>query len=175
METSSRLSENNIQQSQSRKDKEPKPEPKSKNQSKKKGETFTSHSIILYSIECANGMSADDVSNAARRAILTHATFSINESICFSEEDWKSATTNYQYTGSHTCGEILDQMDVIDMSNPNISRDDRTQLIEKVSCLIEKQNLELKLRLDTHNKLHGEQILIHHSITPTATSTILSH
>mmetsp|Transcript_20137 Transcript_20137/g.43739 ORF Transcript_20137/g.43739 Transcript_20137/m.43739 type:complete len:609 (+) Transcript_20137:87-1913(+) len=164
LESSSQLSENNMEQSRSRKDEEPKP--KSKNQSKKKGAKYTPHIPLLYWIECENEISADDISNAARRAILTHATFSINESICFSEEEWKGATSNYSCTVSHVCKEILDQLDVIDMSNPNISRDDRTQLIERVSCLIEQQNPELKLRLDMHNQLHGEHILIHHIITP---------
>ncbi|KAL7553744.1 hypothetical protein ACHAWF_017059 [Thalassiosira exigua] len=83
------------------------------------------------------------IAEAASRAILTHATFDIKERICFSETDWNGASNDC----CGNAGIILDHMDVIDMTNPNISRDDRSKLIGSISCSIAKQIPKFQQRL----------------------------
>ncbi len=145
---------------------------KSKNHSKKKGAKQHPHRVqSLYWMERNEKINSDDIAAAASRAILTHATFSIQESVSFSKEDWSgSAPTDSNNAGNNSSSEILECMEVIDMSDPNMSRDARSGLIKRVSRLIEKENPELRLRLQKHFSTKSscgmQSILIHHCTDP---------
>lgn len=146
----------------------------SHNQSNKKGNIIPRNINLLQWILCSVDISIDDLARAASRAVLTHAAFSIQETLNITEEDWKNANTNSCYIGTHQIyPNFLDQMDVIDMSNPNMSRNDRRQLLETVVSIIERQH-ELKHRLDqlylthlslksTDNVMYQQPVLIYHS------------
>jgi len=139
--------------------------PKSKKQSKKKKSAKDGHHVqLLYWIECSNGLSSDDISKAASHAILTHATFSIQESVSFTDEDWNDALLHCSNTDSRILfpfSAIVEQMEVIDMDNPNMSRDSRSQLIRTVSRLMEMNKYIPK---ESPNDM--QPILIHQCITP---------
>lgn len=151
--------------------------PKSRNQSKKKRARNNPNNVqqLLFWLEKNdNGIiPASVITKAASRAILTHATFSIYESMSFSEDDWKGgATTTIRCCSKLYSDEILEKIDVIDMTNTNMSRQARAELIERASCLIEMHSLELKLWLQKCYNPNGDlqPIIIHHTITPTQRS-----
>ena len=85
-----------------------------------------------------------EISAAASRAVLTHATFSIDECIVVvSASDHPSSPPNDidgiidgrppPLSLSIVVVEaLLDRVDVIDMSNPNMSRDDRARLTDEI-------------------------------------------
>lgn len=146
----------------------------SHNQSNKKGNIIPSNINLLQWMLCSVEISIDDLAHAASRAVLTHAAFSIQETLNITEEDWKNATTNSCYIGTRQPYlKLLHQMDVIDMTNPNMSRDDRRQLLETIVSIIEQQH-ELKYRLNqlysthvslksTHDMMYQQPVLIYHS------------
>lgn len=106
---------------------------------------------LLRWIESADGLqiSDDDVSNAVSRAVLAHASFSIDESSIVTEEDWNDDSTfsSIIFNNQLSMIDILERLDVVDMSNPNMSRVDKVGLMERVICLIDKQEPKLQLRL----------------------------
>ena len=147
-------------------------QPMSRNQSKKK-KRKTTHPRVpsMYWLKCIND---DDigaiVSKAARRAILTHAVFRISISVYdISGEAWdETSITNNNKGGkmSRCILGILDKIDVVDTSNPNMSRDERSLLIERISYLIERYYPELQSQLKneieaTLMELHQHPILMH--------------
>jgi hypothetical protein len=95
----------------------------------------------LHWIECADGgrmPSDEEVSAAASRAVLTHATFSIDECIVVVIPpniagivigDDRSPPPP---SSSIVVEAPLDRVDVIDMSNPNMSRNDRARLTDEI-------------------------------------------
>ena len=105
---------------------------------------------LLRWIESVDGLqiSGDVVSNAVSRAVLSHASFSIDESSIVTEEDWED---NLQfcsiYNNQLSMIEILDRLDVVDMSNPNMSRNDKVGLMERIICSLDKQEPKLQFRL----------------------------
>jgi hypothetical protein len=103
---------------------------------------------------------------------LSHASFSIDESIIVTEEDWED---NLQfcptYNNQLSTIEILDRLDVVDLSNPNMSRNDKMGLMERIICSLDKQEPKLQLRLQQwirtimHNDVHKLQqvVIVHRS------------
>ncbi|KAL3827453.1 hypothetical protein ACHAXA_003187 [Cyclostephanos tholiformis] len=89
----------------------------------------------------------DYISMAASRAVLTHATFSIDECLVVTDEDWRDSSSFASENISSLIGgenhrssiDVLGHTDAIDMSDPNMSRDSRTTLINMILCLIDRQ------------------------------------
>ena len=159
-----------IQTQQRNNDKEPIKRVMSRNQSKKKKKALYPQIPFMYWIQSCDETNIDEdiIANATSRAILTHATFSITISVYdISDKDWiDSIPLNCSDTTSIGDKKVLEKMDIIDTSNPNMSSDDREQLIERVACLVEKFNSELQKQIQKGGE--GQQaILIHHSYTPT--------
>jgi tRNA G10 N-methylase Trm11 len=150
-------------------------QPKSQRQLKKKipGNSIPQNNCLLHWIVCSDDVIAnDDLARAASRAVLTHATFLIHEKLHIADEDWQDASSNRCNVGNHhPLVNLLEQLDVIDVSNPNMSRDDRHQLLETIVCIIEREH-DLKCRLQqlysvhssppsTHDVQYQSPVLIH--------------
>ena len=119
---------------------------------------------ILYWLECSDNSIDDIISTAASRAILTHALFRIEYSESFSNEDWIATAKNRSQI--HAC---LDGLDVISMSNPNMSKEECSNLLQTISMLIKnhKDTTLYQMRVDEGGVLiyHHEQnsdIITHH-------------
>jgi hypothetical protein len=55
-----------------------------------------------------------------------------------SEEDWQFAAPNCQYAGTHQpFTMLLEKMDVIKMSNSNMSQSEQNKLLETIASIIE--------------------------------------
>ena len=112
----------------------------------------------------------DVISMAASRAVLTHATFSICECLVVTDESWRNSSSSlssldasgseghkYEYEDDDDDGDddfdrssiidVLERMDVVDMSNPNMSRDSRTVLIHTIVRSISGRDNDVWLRL----------------------------
>jgi len=141
-----------IQQQQQRK--------QSRNQLKKKKQKKNHNEAgtqSLYWLECSVDSVDDVISTAVSRAILTHALFRIEYSASFSNDDWISSVTNNEGE-IHEC---LGEIDVISMSNPNMSNEECSNLLQTVSILLQKHNDNALQHLQPH--LAGEDlILIYH-------------
>ncbi len=119
----------------------------------------------LYWLECSDNLIDDsEISTAASRAILTHAIFRIEYSASFSNDDWIATAKNGSQV--HSC---LNGVDVISMSNPNMSREECSNLLQTISMLIENHNdtILYQLRVDEGGVLiyHYERssdIITHH-------------
>jgi hypothetical protein len=130
----------------------------------------------------------DVIPMAASRAVLTHATFSICECLVVTDEIWRDSSTSFAsgINGDDDDGDydrssiidVLERMDVIDMSNPNMSRDSRTVLINAILRSIDGQDNDVRLRLlrwimehaSYHDARERSPVLLHHaSIARTAT------
>ena len=119
----------------------------------------------LYWLECSENMIDDSIlSTAASRAILTHAMLRIEYSVSFSNDDWIATAKNGSQ--NHAC---LDGVDVISMSNPNMSKEECSNLLQTISMLIEnhKDTTRYQLEVDEGSVLiyHHEQnsdIITHH-------------
>ena len=134
-----------------------------------------SNKSLLQWMVNANGimLSDDEISLAASRAVLTHATFSINEFLLVTEKDWGWEEEDSCIGNHHPLTtKVLHRLEFIDMSNPNRSRDERTQLLNKILQLFHKREPEVRLRLQkwisTRASLHHVQgrqpvvIVVHH-------------
>ena len=113
---------------------------KSQNQSQKKipGNIIPRKNHLLRWVSCAEEISNDNLAHAASRAVLTHATFSIYKMLNISEEDWQFAAPNCQYAGTHQpFTTLLEKMDVIKMSNSNMSQSEQNKLLETIASIIE--------------------------------------
>lgn len=148
------------------------PPPKSRKQSKKKVSKHPHDVQLLYWIECVgcNGnIHHGDISKATPCSILTHATFAIKQSVAVSDKDWWDVALDYDNVGNHNLYKIIGEMDIIDMTNPNMSRIARSELIERVSRLIEKHNPEIQQQLQLLQSDANEldSILLYNCITPT--------
>ena len=136
----------------------------SRNQSKKKKKVTYVHNIIpsMYWIESADGSANENtLSKATSRAILTHATFAIYDSVCNISEDVWNECLSYAHNNSNInlCDGMLKQMNIIDMTNPNMSRNDKNELMQKIVYLIERHQLDLQMH---KIKVEGKQpITIH--------------
>ena len=119
----------------------------------------------LYWLECSDNLIDDsEISTAASRAILTHAIFRIEYSASFSNDDWIATAKNGSQV--HSC---LDGVDVISMSNPNMSREECSNLLQTISMLIENHNdtILYQLRVDeggvlTYHHERSSDIITHH-------------
>jgi tRNA G10 N-methylase Trm11 len=152
------------------------PTGKFQRQSKKKisSNIIPRNNQLLHWILCNGEISDKDLARAASRAILTHATFSIHETLNITNEDWQDAISNRGYPGNqHILFKFFDQMDIIDMSNPNMSRDSRSQLLETIVSIIMRQHeLDYRLnqlcsaplsRMSTHDVKNQQPVLIYQS------------
>ncbi len=148
---------------------------KSQNQSKKKisGNIIPRNNHLLRWILCANEISTADLAGAVSRAVLTHASFSIYETLNITEGDWQDAAPNRRYVGTHKPStKLFDNMNIIEMSHPNMSQSERNELLETIASIIERRH-ELEYRLDqlysansslmsTHDVKYQQPVLIHH-------------
>jgi tRNA A58 N-methylase Trm61 len=119
----------------------------------------------LYWLECSENVIDDSIlSTAASRAILTHAMFRIEYSASFSNDDWIATAKNGSQ--NHAC---LDGVDVISMSNPNMSKEECSNLLQTISMLIEnhKDTTLYQLRVD-----EGGVLIYHHEQSDTITHHI---
>ena len=136
------------------------PKQLSRNQSKKKKKDVYKHNIpMMYWVKNSTGDTIDHtiIAKATSHSILTHATFAINKYYNISDEVWKDAVPSS--TTSTT--DIIDLMDIIDMQNPNMSGNDRIELIQRIACLIKYDQLQCT---DDLYKGEGRQPIIIHDI-----------
>ena len=145
---------------------------KSQNQSKKKipGNIIPRKNHLLRWVSCVDKISNEDLARAASRAVMTHAAFSIYEMLNISEEDWQFAAPNRRYVGTHQpFTTLLEKMDVIEMSNPNMSQSERNKILETIASIIERRH-ELEYRLDqlysasAHDVKYQQPVLIYHVV-----------
>jgi len=128
----------------------------SRNQSKKKKKDVYKHNIpLMYWVKNSTGSTIDHtiITKATSHSILTHASFAISNFYNVSDEVWKDAVS------SSTA--IIDDIDIIDMQNPNMSNHDRIELIQRIACLIECNQLQC---IDDVYKQEGRQPIIIHDI-----------
>ena len=133
----------------------------SRNQLKKKKQKknqYEAGTQSLYWLECSGDSVDDVISTAVSRAILTHALFRIEYSASFSSDDWISSVTKNEGK-IHEC---LDEMDVISMSNPNMSNEECSNLLQTVSILLQKHNDNVLQHLQPHLAPGEDRILIYH-------------
>jgi len=98
------------------------------------------------------------VAKAASRAVLTHATFLIDESYQFTENEWNSAATS-----NHMKSQVFfrSNFGVIDMTKPNMSCKDRNYFVQRISNLLE--HLYHKYVPIPHESvISSEPIILHH-------------
>lgn len=89
---------------------------------------------LLYWIK--GDVSSEVISEATSRAILTHAAFSIADSYQFAEEEWENSAAE------SACQCLIDaKVDLIDITNPNMSRHESTLLLQRVSSLFSTKEL----------------------------------
>ena len=132
------------------------PKQLSRNQSKKKKKDVYKHNIpMMYWVQSSTGDTIDHtiIAKATSHSILTHASFAISNFYNVSDEVWKDAVS------SSTA--IKDDIDIIDMQNPNMSNHDRTDLIQRIANFIEYNQLQC---IDDVNKEEGRQPIIIHDI-----------
>jgi len=132
------------------------PKQLSRNQSKKKKKDVYKHEIpLIYWLKNTTGDTTDHtiIAKATSHSILTHASFAISNFYNVSDEVWKDAVS------SSTA--IIDDIDIIDMQNPNMSNHDRTDLIQRIANFIEYNQLQC---IDDGNKEEGRQPIIIHDI-----------
>ena len=147
---------NNDLQSKSTSTKQPKL--LSRNQSKKKKKNVYKHNIpLMYWVKNTAGDAIDHtiIAKATSHSILTHASFTISNFYNISDEVWRDAVS------SSTATNIINQMNIIDMQNPNMSNQDRTKLIKRIANFIEYNQLQC---VDDVNKEEGRQPIIIHDI-----------
>ena len=128
----------------------------SRNQSKKKKKDVYKHNIpLMYWVKNSTGDTIDHtiIAKATSHSILTHSAFAINKYYNISDEVWRDAVP------SSTA--IIDDIDIIDMQNPNMSNHDRTDLIQRIANFIEYNQLQC---IDDVNKEEGRQPIIIHDI-----------
>jgi len=133
----------------------------SRNQSKKKKKDVYKHNIpLMYWVKNSTGSTIDHtiIAKATSHSILTHASFTINKCYNISDEVWKDAVSS---STTVNITNIIDQIDIIDMQNPNISNHDRTDLIQRIANFIEYNQLQC---VDDVNKEEGRQPIIIHNI-----------
>jgi len=95
-------------------------------------------------------LSPEVLSEATSRAILTHATFSIAASYHFTEEEWESAAVE------SSCQSLIDaKVDLIDITNPNMSCQESTFLLRRLSFLFSTKKL--------FQKNHSFTSILHHT------------
>ncbi|KAL7492612.1 hypothetical protein ACHAWT_002391 [Skeletonema menzelii] len=107
----------------------------------------------LYWIECSDNSVDNIISIAVSRAILTHAIFRIDYSASFSNDDWTSVGSNGVQIQN-----FLESLDVISMSNPNMSNEECSTLLQTVSNLIDSTLYQLHHQLS----LSEDGVLIYH-------------
>ncbi|KAL3793507.1 hypothetical protein HJC23_007247 [Cyclotella cryptica] len=113
----------------------------------------------LYWIE--GDISTTSITKAASRAILTHATCLIDESFHFSEEVWSSVNIDELcYSGTHQFAFDL-HLDVIDITNPNISLKEQLALLRKISYLLCNEGIALPIQRDSVTS--KDSIVLYHS------------
>ena len=141
----------------------------SRNQMKKKKQKkHYDEGIIksLYWLESSNDGSSNDnyiITKAVSRAILTHALFSIEYSASFSNDDWTSAV---KIDGVDGILEGIGEIDVISLSNPNLSNVERAELLKTISTLLRNDENYADDRYHPSTILDEERVLIyHHSST----------
>lgn len=115
----------------------------------------------LFWIVEGNSISADCIAKAASRAVLTHATFVIDETYHFSELDWGSILNTVD--SSDDISRHLDKIDIIDMNNPNISKQERTDLTRRVVSLVDKQEKDKQNNQLREHHSTDVATLIHHT------------
>ena len=139
------------------------PKQLSRNQSKKKKKDVYKHEIpLMYWVKNSTGDTIDHtiIAKATSHSILTHSAFAINKYYNISDEVWRDAVSS-STTATITNNDI-DQVDIIDMGNPNMSNHDRTDLIQRIANFIEyNQHLQC---IDDVNKEEGRQPIIIHDI-----------
>ncbi|KAL7488159.1 hypothetical protein ACHAW6_013751 [Cyclotella cf. meneghiniana] len=99
---------------------------------------------------------------AASRAILTHATFLIDESFHFSEEVWSNVDIGELCCSNYHRDWFHFHVDVIDVTNPNISLKEKSALIRKISFLFCNEQRTLSIRRDSVTS--EDSVLLYHSI-----------
>ena len=132
------------------------PKQLSRNQSKKKKKDVYKHNIpIMYWVKNSTGDTIEHtfIAKAVSHSILTHSAFAINKCYNVSDEVWKDAVS------SSTA--IIDDIDIIDMQNPNMSNRNRTDLIQRIVNFIENNQLQC---IDDVKKEEGRQPTIIHDI-----------
>jgi methylase of polypeptide subunit release factors len=123
----------------------------------------------LYWLESSNHHLLDEViSNAVSRAILTHALFRIEYSSSFSNDVWISSLKNNE-DNIHKCREEM--TDVISMSNPNMSNEERSNMFQTVSILLQIHNDDALLYLQRQLSSSENRVLIYHE----QSSDIITH
>lgn len=118
----------------------------------------------MYWIESSYNRLFDNViSSAASRAILTHALFRVECTEFFSEDDWKDAIG---YNNEGRIQEFLrDHVDVVNMSNPNMSNEERFNLLERISNLLQSHD-DILQYLQRQFIKDKDNILIYHISSP---------
>jgi 16S rRNA G966 N2-methylase RsmD len=133
----------------------------SRNQSKKKKQKKNYNKAgtqSLYWLESSHQLD-EVISTAASRAILTHALFRIEYSASFSNNDWISSVKNISEGNIHTCRDEM--TDVISMSNPCMSNEERSKIFQTVSTLLQNHNDDALAYLQRHMASDADRILIH--------------
>ena len=137
----------------------------SRNQLKKKRLNKKKDSQDLYWIIVNNNCSNnnDDVhgiiSNAASRAILTHALFEVTYSASFTNDDWIENIDEDK-------GKIalfLEKFDVVNMSNTNMSNEERSSLIGRISVLLQQNDHDAMQHLPHQMESGKDNAIIYHS------------
>lgn len=145
----------------SKNDLQPQQQKQSRNQMKKKKQKknpIEANTQSLYWLECSNNPDDNIISTAVSRAILTHALFRIQYSASFTNDDWINSVTNCEVK-LHEC---LDGIDVISMSNPNISNEQCSNLLQTVSILLQNHKNDDMNHLQCQLALDEGGILIYH-------------
>lgn len=140
---------------------------KKKRLKKKKRDSRDDGLQCLYWVVVNNNYSNnnDDVhhiiSNAASRAILTHALFKVNYSASFTNYDWISVDIKNMDKGKIAL--FLEKFDVVNMSNTNMSNEERSNLIGKISVLLQQNHHDAMQHLQHQMKSLGDdKVLIYH-------------
>lgn len=121
------------------------------------GKKIRSHvqqsSLRVQSLYWVKGAPSSIVAKAVSRAILTHASFLINETHEVSDIEWISAAC--------AAGSLLDakKIEVIDMANPNMSLNEKIQFLKQISSLSYHNILLITSVLTTLE----EPAILHHS------------
>ncbi len=140
---------------------QPQQQKQSRKQMKKKKQKknpYEASTQSLYWLKCSDNAADDIISTAVSRAILTHASFRIQYSSSFTNDDWINPVTNCEVE-LHEC---LDGIDVISMSNPNMSNEECSNLLQTVSILLQNQKNNDLNYLQREFTLDESGILIYH-------------
>ena len=120
------------------------------------GKKIRSHvqksSLQVQSLYWVEGVPSSIVAKAVSRSILSHASFEINETHKFLDSEWS--------TSAVAIGSFFDaKIEVIDMTNPNMSLNEKTELLQQISSLLCNNKLWVSSVMSAIEK----PIIIHHS------------